>query len=557
MMASPTDRDSTFSKMAAGSISRVRQREMKTRDFFRLTGRVFLQLQLLFVLQTAFAASATWNLNPTSSDWNTAANWTPATVPDGPSDTATFAISNTSPSIRDFIEVNSIAFNPGASAFTIAVDPDDSTGHSASLTFSGAGVTNSSGITQHFAAAVDGFSSGAIFFTGNASAGSETTFLNEGGSNESGGAETQFLDESNAGSAEFTNEGGEIGGSVEFFDNSSAADGTFICEGADLSGDFGGFIFFHDLATAANATFIANGGMAANAGGAQVNFVSGSPSADNATLIANGGTGGGSGGKIWFSGASNGGTARVEIFGNGSLNIGPHDNPGVAIGSLEGDGLVLLGSNNLTIGSNNLSTTFAGVIQDAGSITKSGSGKLTFSSANTYTGGTTVNAGSLLVTNRRGSSTGSGPVQINAGKLGGTGKISGNVIIGTGSGAGAFLTPGTVSGIPATLTIAKRVTFRADGTFHFGYKSSNTTADKIVARGVTIESGAQFFFDPLDTGMLTIGTVLTAINNTAATPIAGTFANVPDGSVITIGNNTFQADYEGGNGNDLTLTVVP
>jgi hypothetical protein len=30
------------------------------------------------------AASATWNLNPAGDDWNTAANWTPATVPNGP-----------------------------------------------------------------------------------------------------------------------------------------------------------------------------------------------------------------------------------------------------------------------------------------------------------------------------------------------------------------------------------------------------------------------------------------------------------------------------------------
>jgi len=30
-----------------------------------------------------------------------------------------------------------------------------------------------------------------------------------------------------------------------------------------------------------------------------------------------------------------------------------------------------------------------------------------------------------------------------------------------------------------------------------------------------------------------------------------------DGSTITVGNNTFAADYQGGDGNDLTLTVVP
>jgi hypothetical protein len=51
---------------------------------------------LVFILpnQISQAGSATWNLNPTSGDWNTAANWTPPTVPNGPSDTASFDTSN-------------------------------------------------------------------------------------------------------------------------------------------------------------------------------------------------------------------------------------------------------------------------------------------------------------------------------------------------------------------------------------------------------------------------------------------------------------------------------
>ena len=53
----------------------------------------------------------------------------------------------------------------------------------------------------------------------------------------------------------------------------------------------------------------------------------------------------------------------------------------------------------------------------------------------------------------------------------------------------------------------------------------------------------------------TAGTVFTVINNTAVTQINGTFSNLPDGGTITVGSNTFQANYEGGDGNDLTLTV--
>jgi len=407
---------------------------------------------LLLSLQTTQAGSATWNLNPASGDWNTAANWTPPTVPNGPADTAQFAVSNTTDiSISSPIEVNGTQFNPGASAFTITAPP------MLTFTISGVGITNNSGTTQNFVTTVDGVG--------------------------------------NHGSINFSNS-----------------------------------------ATAGNATLIANGG------------------------------GGSIGGAILFSGNSTGGTARVEAFGNGNLDISAHNAPGVAIGSLEGSGIAFLGARNLTVG-NNLGTTFSGVIQDGGiaggaggSLTKIGSGKLTLSGANTYTGGTTINAGSagtLFVTNRRGSGTGSGAVQVNAGKLGGTGKISGSVTVGTGSGTGAFLTPGTVTAIPSTLTIQKKLTFNADGTFHFGFKSSNITADKIIARGVTIGSGALIFFDHVDAGTFPLGTVFTAIDNTAATPIAGTFANLPDGATFTIDNITFQANYEGGDGNDLTLTVVP
>jgi hypothetical protein len=56
---------------------------------------------------------------------------------------------------------------------------------------------------------------------------------------------------------------------------------------------------------------------------------------------------------------------------------------------------------------------------------------------------------------------------------------------------------------------------------------------------------------------LTAGTVFTAISNTSAAPISGTFANLADNSTFTAGQNTYQASYSGGDGNDLTLTVVP
>jgi len=212
----------------------------------------------------------------------------------------------------------------------------------------------------------------------------------------------------------------------------------------------------------------------------------------------------------------------------------------------------------LSIGTNNLSTTFSGQIHDlgqnggrGGSITKVGTGTLILNGASDYTGNTTILDGFLRVDNRTGSAIGTGVLQVSAGTLGGGGIISGNVTVGTGSGAGAFIAPGSGS---TTLTIQTAVTFKADGTYIWRVRSG-AKSDRLVANGITIESGAQI--TGLGRARLTTGTVFTAINNTSANPISGTFANLPDGGTLAIGNNTFQANYEGGDGNDLTLTVVP
>ena len=52
-----------------------------------------------------------WKVNPPTS-WNTASNWTPATVPNSPSDTATFPTSNVSDvMINSSVELKALAFS--------------------------------------------------------------------------------------------------------------------------------------------------------------------------------------------------------------------------------------------------------------------------------------------------------------------------------------------------------------------------------------------------------------------------------------------------------------
>jgi hypothetical protein len=79
----------------------------------------------------------------------------------------------------------------------------------------------------------------------------------------------------------------------------------------------------------------------------------------------------------------------------------------------------------------------------------------------------------------------------------------------------------------------------------------------VIANGVTIKDGAKFAFRPRGDSALTLGQVFTVIDNTAAAPIAGTFHNLKEGKTITVNGSELQASYTGGDGNDLTLTVVP
>ena len=337
---------------------------------------------------------------------------------------------------------------------------------------------------------------------------------------------------------------------MDFWDTSTAGNGTFTNDGS---------IYFHHNSSAANGTFTSSGGIGSGEFGHAIYFLD-SSTADNATLTAHGGIDGGAGAIVEFDNQSTGGTACIKVFGNGILGIGAYTGSGITIGSLEGDGQVFLRSYTLTVGANNLSTKFSGVMNDGadrGSLTKIGTGTLTLGGPNTYSGATTIQAGTLLVKNTRGSGTGGGPVQVIGGTLGGRGTIAGAVTVGTDSGEDAFLAPGKSANHPTTLTIQDTLTFKADGTYTYKLNTKKAQADQVSANGVTIDSGALFTINAVGNNPLTPGTIFTAIDNTAASSIAGTFSNLADGSIFTVGNNTFQASYEGGDGNDLTLTVVP
>lgn len=579
-----------------------------------------LGLATLGLGQSAFSGSATWLTNPASNNWNTATNWTPTTVPNGASDTATFSSSNTTAiSLTASVPVDAVVFQPGASAFTITPLPG------VSLTLGGAGLANNSGATQNFVTGGDtNFNSGKIIFTNGAAAGSDAVFTALGGIRLGGpGGLMQFFGNASAASSTFEVKGGEArgaqGGRIEFNDSSTAAESLFFCraggldtggglvdfaddasggaanfvlEGATFSRSNGGYVIYEDSSGAGQSSYAVAGGTVAGAAGGILQFVEGTSaenaiitlesgavagaqgafltfsgavafgaaSAGDANITINGGVG--LGAEARFSGDATGGTARFTMSGNGRLDLsGEFDHP-LQIGSIAGTGgVVLLGGRNLTAGSNNLSTTFAGTLQDGGfsggtggSLTEVGTGTLTLTAAGTYTGGTNVNGGALVVTNTAGSATGTGAVSVNTGRLGGGGIIAGPVSVGTSS----FLSPANQGRQQATLTIQGALLFQSGSVYEWTFKArgNRSRADQVAANGVTI-SGASLALSGLTRPPVAAGLTLVVINNTAATPINGEFTNLTDGGIITIHGTQFQADYEGGDGNDLTLTAVP
>lgn len=562
----------------------------------------------------ALAGSATWNPNPGSGVWNTASNWTPATVPNGPSDVATFSVSSlTAVSLASSVEVSAIDFTAGASAFNISAGPGTT------LTISGLGVSNASGVTQTFTISDNEHGTGALMFVNSATAGDGNIYRNKGNTFGFTTASTQFFGTSNAGTSTIINfdpgksfmEGGftafhdqssaanstiinqavdsgnildAFGTLTCFYDNSTAGNAILVAEGSDAVGDdtpevdffedstadhatitieaggplpgaVSGAIFFAGNSTAGNALITLKGGPAGGNSGGFGEFLS-SATAGNATIVLESGEDDGAGGYLYFFDTTSGGQAGFTVNGTAVLDLSFHSAPGLAVGSLAGDGTVSIGSLALTIGTNNQNTEFAGTIQDStshtGSVVKAGSGRLSLSGANPFGGGTTVNGGTLLVSNTTGSATGTGPVTVNnLATLGGTGTVAGAVTIAGTLAPAAGPHRESIFTTQSALTLASgsKLIYTARG------KGRTVSTDTVVANGVTI-SAATFIARVTFPAMLRTGTLLTVIDNTSSSPIAGTFVNLPDQSSFTAGGQTFTVSYEGGDGNDLTLTAV-
>ncbi len=279
-----------------------------------------------------------------------------------------------------------------------------------------------------------------IIFTDTSTAGN--------GSFEIGGAgDIEFGSSSSAGSATILLHGTGSGAYGGF--SGTAGNANITVNGSEVAGSVGASIGFGYPGTASDATITVNGAsvttFAASGGGASFDY---SSSAGRASLIINGGSNGGQGGTVFFQRGGSGDQSHIIVNSGGTLNVGGNVfYGGTSIGALEGAGSVYLGYAALTVGGLNTDTTISGVISDlgipgnVGTLTKIGIGTLTLSGSNTYSGLTTINAGTLVVDGSI-----PGDVQVNSGAtLKGTGTIGGTVTVVPGGVVMPGHSPGTLT----------------------------------------------------------------------------------------------------------------
>jgi autotransporter-associated beta strand protein len=226
---------------------------------------------------------------------------------------------------------------------------------------------------------------------------------------------------------------------------------------------------------------------------------------------------------------------------SGAFQMGALNGTGVMVGNFSGGGVT-----TVTLGATGSNGAFSGEIANgAGNVVnlvKVGSGTQTLGGANTYTGTTTVNGGTLLVTNSAGSGTGTGGVSVNAAAtLGGTGTVAGGVSIA----AGGTVAPG-VAGIGTLTTGAATLA----GTYLC--ELGGTTADRVNVIGDLNVAGATVSFSTLSA--LTAGEYIIAT-------YTGTFSGepavtgLPAGYLLEVDPTAKQIKLVGGVGYDTWATL--
>src|SRR5262245_23395963 len=341
---------------------------------------------------------------------------------------------------------------------------------------------------------------------------------------------------------------------------------------------------FNTASSAGNAVIVNNSG-------GVLSFNNNSTAA-NAIITTNDGA------LTQFNDNSTGGNAQFITNAGGIVDFsntaGPAGDGNISAGSLAGAGNYYLGSNLLTVGGNNLSTTVSGVISDCGDsgsdcsnagatgggLIKIGTGTLTLSGANTYTGPTMVNAGTLQAgavnafssasafTVASGATLDLAGFDQTVGSLAGAGNVTLGSAMLTTNGDGSDTTfSGTISGSgrlvkvgEGTLTLSGNNSYTGgtllnEGTLAVGSSRALGTGTLTLADGTTLQAAADGLALANAVRLLGDTTVDTQSNTlTLSGPISGTggLDKIGSGTLTLTGASTYTGDT---NVNEGVLTV--
>jgi fibronectin-binding autotransporter adhesin len=198
-----------------------------------------------------------------------------------------------------------------------------------------------------------------------------------------------------------------------------------------------------------------------------------------------------------------------------------------------------------------------GNISGIGSVAKTGLGRLVFGGSNSYSGGTSVNAGTLVVNGFNGNSA----FTIgNAAELAGAGTVGALTVQN-----GATLTPGNGAGIlrSGAFSLASSGTYAISLQGDAVFPVAGTNYTQLSVTGSVSLSGD--FSLTLDGGYVhNDGALYFVLENDLSDAITGAFNGLANNAIVTVGGNEFQLSYFGDSatnsftgGNDVVLMAVP
>ena len=270
-------------------------------------------------------------------------------------------------------------------------------------------------------------------------------------------------------------------------------------------------------------------------------------------------------------------TSATTVAGGATFDL---NNFAETVGSIAGAGTITLGSGTLTAGGDGTSTTYSGAIGGTGGLTKAGAGVMTLSGANTYTGATTINAGTLRASGGNAIADASQVTLANAagasldltndeaiGNLSGGGATGGNVTLngntltvneagtttfaGVASGSGGLIKQGVGSLTLSGLNSYTGVTAVNAGTLALGANNVLANGTQVVVNGGTLAlttrsdtvAGVQLLSGSITgtTGVLTSTTDFDLQSGTVTGILGGSVAlnKSTGGTVLLSGANTY------------------